>query len=284
VFIRSVGLSLCRTWSKKIRWINRFEDGTKIRVLVPYYLSLVGDENFVLDAFVDDITDKRVEINTDQVPRAIITFENASLVSSEFANPNQYLSQKAQINNEIRNIISKVKAAPVRLNYKVEIKLASERDLDLCHQKIWDAFFNYKFFRIDYYGLNIDANFKLPDDTTIEINREDSLTTDQRYKKITYNIEVITYYPIFKVNIDDLEVCNNDDDINWEDLEVPQPSSDFCQSLEAYYQNFGQKGITCNFNRVFWKNYFYKLQDYPADKPTKDDGTPDIDKWEKYNL
>ena len=65
VFLRIVGVSLCRTMTKSVGWINRFDDGGKIRVVVPFYLALVGDEKFVLDAFRDDIPDARVDLNTD---------------------------------------------------------------------------------------------------------------------------------------------------------------------------------------------------------------------------
>jgi hypothetical protein len=284
VFIRSCSLSVCRVWSKSIRWINRFEDGEKIRVLVPFYLSLVGDERFVLDAFVDDTLDKRIELNTDQIPRGIITFNGLNIKSGEFANPNQYLSQTVDINDEIRKIISKVKATPISITYNFEIKLATEIDADLCVQKIMDTYFNYQFFRFNYYGLNIVSYFKLPDDFQIEINREDSMTTESRYKKLTFSINVETYYPIFKVNSDDLEPCSNDGEIDWDFIGIPKPTDDFCNSIEEYYKAHGQKGYSCNFNRVFWNNYYYSLNDYPVDKPKKPDGKPDIDKWNKYNV
>lgn len=277
VFIRNVGLALCKTWTKNIRWINRFENGEKIRVVMPFYFSMTGDERFILDTFVDDTVDRRVELNTDQIPRGVMIFQGASLKSTEFANPNQYLGQKADINSEMKNIISKVKAVPVICNYNVEIKLASERDVEVCYQKIWDCFFNYEFFRLNYYGMPIDAYFRLPDDKSVEIIRTDDQSTE-RYKKMSFSLAVDTYYPVFKVNIDDLEVCSNDDDLDWNALGVPRPTEDFCNTLEAYYKSAGQEGVSCNFNRVFWKAYYYNLKDFPATKPTN------IKLWQQENL
>jgi len=285
VFLRLVGVSLCRTMTKSIGWINRFDDGGKVRVVVPFYLALVGDEKFVLDAFRDDIPDARVDLNTDPVPRGIITFNGSTTVSSEYANPNQYLAQKTEIDGSIRNIISKVKAVPVQINYAIEIKVASELDAQKCWQKIWDTRFNYMFFRYNYFGLPMNAFFKLPDDFTVEINRDDGMDAANRYKKLTFNLSIQTYYPIFKVNIDYLEVCDNDDEIDWEILGVPRPTTDFCQTIEEYYKSQGQKGITCNFNRVFWKNYYHSLNNYPAEKPKNIDETPkDPKNWPIENF
>ena len=167
-FLRIVSIALARTFNKSIHWINYFEENnTKIRVLVPFYLSLVGEENFVLDTFTDDIVGKRVALNTDQIPRGIFSLKNVSQRSSDFANPNQYLSQKTKINSELRKIISKVKAVPVTINYELKITVENNRDLGECWSKLMYTFFNYMFFRFEYYGLPIDGYFKLPDDQSI---------------------------------------------------------------------------------------------------------------------
>ena len=112
-FFRMVTIGLAKTLSKKIRWINKFtplndnETGFK-RTTVPFYTSLTGDERFVLDAFVDDIADKRVTMNTDQFQRGVITFTGFNTRSDEFSNPNQYLAQKKNVNGILKNIINHI--------------------------------------------------------------------------------------------------------------------------------------------------------------------------------
>lgn len=282
VFVRMVTISLAKTLNKTVRWINRFEEnpnsdikGSKIRVVVPFYLSLVGDENFLLDAFVDDIKDQRVDLNTDQIPRGIITFKGGSPVSSEFANPNQYLSSENIINGEMRKILSKLKPVPVNLNYDIEIIVANELDANKCWEKIIDSLFNYKFFRFDYFGLNIDAFFTLPDDISIDILREESMDND-RFEKIRFSLIVKTYKPTFLINPDDLEVCDNDDEIDWERLNIPRPTLDYCNTVKKYRENLGEKNPNCSINRVFWKSYLYGLNKIGDEKPKNDKGDIDI--------
>jgi hypothetical protein len=286
-YIRTIGIALGRTLHKSIRWINRFENGSKIRVLVPFYMPFVGDERYVLDAFRDDILDRRVELNTDQIPRGVIVFQNISTRSTEFANPNQYLSQEVQVDDKIRHIVSKVKAVPVDLNYQIELWFATELDARTFVTKLWDVYFNWMFFRYNYYGLPLDAFFKLPDDGQIDMPREGNMDTADNYKKYTLTLTIQSAYPLFKVNPDDLEVCDNDDEINWDYLGVPQPTKDYCKTLQAYYEANGQT-FSCNFGRVFWKSYYYSLNDFSTTKPTITDENgnlrPNLDKWKKYNL
>jgi hypothetical protein len=234
LFFRSCGVALGKVMSKTIRWINYFED-KKIRVLCPFYYQYL-QENFVIDTFVDDILGERIELDTTQRPRGIIRMTNFSPVSTEFANPNQYLSQKVNVNNNLRNIISKVRAIPININYDIEIHVASQGDVEKAYKKILYSLHNWKFFRFDYFGLPIDANFELPDGSSIENIAPDSIDFNQtdRFPTIKYSLEVRTYFPIFKVDSDDLQVCDNDDELNWDLIDVPKPELDYIETVKKY--------------------------------------------------
>lgn len=266
LFVREVVISLCRTLQKRIRWINRFENGKKIRVMIPFYTNMVGQERPLLDAFVDDVSDKRVELNTDQAQRAVVTLNSIASISDEYANPNQYLSKKAKINDEIRTIITKVKAVPMKLGFDVEIKLMSENEIYTCSEKILNLLYNYFFFSIDYFGMKIDANLSLPDDKSLEIPREINLTTDNK-KTIKMSLEVRTYYPIFQYDIDDFEVCDNDDSIDWNYLEVIKPSLTLLDHPELLENSDPFKRYQL-VRKCIFKDYIYPM-DKASEEPTK---------------
>lgn len=263
LFVRNVSVALGRTLSKHIRWINHFED-KKMRVLVPFYYGFI-QESFMIDTFVDDILGKRIELDTTKRPRGILRLRNWSPISSEFANPNQYLTQKANINSDIRNIISKVRAIPIQINYDVEILLSSQADVEKCMQKIMNSLFNYKFMRIEYYGLQIDCNFEMPDDTTIEISPDSvDFGQDDRFPKISFSLTVKSYYPSFKVDVDDLQVCDNDDDVDWELLDLPKPTEDYIDMVRKYHNRISNESNVrwdeTFVSRVFWKAYLYEAK------------------------
>jgi hypothetical protein len=320
-FFRMVTVSLAKTMSKSIRWINYFTpiDSTssgRFRVLLPFYTSLTGSERFIMDTFVDDITDVRLDMNTDQYQRGIITFNGFTTKSDEFANPNQYLAQKGNVNGIIKKVISKVKAVPISVNYDISIQLDTENEVDKCSQKILNLLFNYMFFNFDYYGIKIDAILKLPDDKTIEIQKEIGLDTDRK-KTINFSLEVNTYYPIFTIDIDDLIVCDNDNLIDWDNLNVVKPSLDFTQTLKNYNMNNGQvSNVTTTFysgdngitwitgntfdsgttvitkneksiegkgeiNRVYWDTYYSEIDNIENLKKTRPN---DPKYWNKYEF
>lgn len=268
--LRSVGLGLTKTLSKHIRWINRFENNHKTRVLVNFYLSLANDEEFILDAAVDDIVGTRVEGITNIVPRGIVSATNFSVVSSEFANPNQFISKSTHINDKYKKIYSKIKAVPVKITYEVKIILNSLLDIYKCWEKTVEALFNYHFFRIEYEGVPIDCVLELPDENDITFPDESSIDSDSN-KELTFNISVSTYLPIFQINTEDLEICDNDDEIDWERLGIKRPDENYCENLVA-------GGAT---KRVYWYNIISEISDYRIER-TKADGSPK--KWNKFNI
>jgi len=235
IYFRMLHISLAKTLNRRIRWINYFSDEKKC-VTVPIYLSFAGSERFLLDSFLDDVTDQRVELNTDQIPRGIITPTSFSSISDEFANPNIYIPKNTKIHNEYKKIISKVFAIPINVSYEIEIRLDSEIDIYKCSEKIMDLFFNYRFFNMDYFGIKIDNILELPDDRTIKLPRDGDIDlSSDNIKSINFNLNVRSHYPSWIVDTDKVE----------------------CENTE--YENI---------KRVYWQSYMHdmdKLTDLPTD-------------------
>jgi len=299
-FFRMVTVSLANTLSKRVRWINKYtpendnETGYK-RVFLPFYTSLTGDERFVFDAFIDDIVDKRVSMNTDQYQRGHITLNSISSNSEEFSNPNQYLAQKETINGVIKKIISKVKAVPITLTYDVTIQLATANEIDKVTQKLMNTFFNYQFFNFDYYGIKIDAQFILPDDKGFEFIRDVDMQSDRK-RKMTFTLEIKTNFPIFMIDSDDLIVCDNDGDFDWDKIGVPRPTLDFKDSLKRYNEGFGQTAYVggdvkdennktiegkTEIRKVYWYNLYREMDKYKY-KDNNPDWKPEH--WDKEDF
>ena len=112
-YFRMIIVALAKTLNKQMRWVYRFET-QKVCVSLPVFTTMTGEERFLLDSFVDDITDRRVELNSDVRPRGVINLESWGPVSDEYANPNIYLPKTVKIDKELKRIITKVKAIHIQ--------------------------------------------------------------------------------------------------------------------------------------------------------------------------
>lgn len=201
VFYRDLTICVLDTLEGSIGWTNKFSSGD-VQVDVPFYYSMVSgnSERFLLDTFSDDVvSDNRVsELNTDMIPRGHLTLTGYDILSSEFANPNVFLKAIVEYPDEIKKILTKVRAIPISAKYDLTILLTSEIDVFKCSQSIMDTLWLYKFMYFEYNFMNIDAIMMIPDGNQVEILRENNLTTDNNIIKLTLSFEVQTYYPAYR--------------------------------------------------------------------------------------
>lgn len=199
-FFRDLTVCVLDTLENQIRWVNRFSSGD-YEVNVPFYYSLTGDERFLLDSFQDDIVSENrfIELNTDIIPRGHLTLKDISVKSEEFKNPNVWLRMVVENDEEIKKVLSKIRAIPITVSYSLEILLSTEIDIFKCTQALLDTMWLYKYMYFEYNFMHIDAIMVLPDQNSIEINREKNLTSDNNIKmSINFNVE--TFYPAFRLD------------------------------------------------------------------------------------
>ena len=202
VFFRDLTLCVLDTLEGEINWVNKFSSGD-IKVSVPFYYSLTGDDRFLLDSFSDDVvSDNRfVELNTDKIPRGHLTLTSFDIRADEFANPNVWLRMVIEKDDELRKMLTKVRAVPVSVKYDLSILLSSEIDVFKCSQAIMDTLWVYRFMYFEHNFMNIDAVMLIPDTNQVEIQREKNLTSDNTIK-LTVQFEVQTYYPAYRKDPD----------------------------------------------------------------------------------
>lgn len=198
VFFRDLTVCFLATLEDKIKWHNRFDTVTK-EITVPIYYSMGGNtERMLYDSFTDDIVseNRRSELNTDIIPRGHATLTSYSVKSAEFCNPNVWLHRIMESEEEAKRVLTKVRAIPVKATYELTILLESEIDTFKCSQAIMNTLWLYKYMYFEYSSMNIDAYMQMPDDQTIQISRENNLSSDTSIR-MTVNIEVHTYYPAY---------------------------------------------------------------------------------------
>lgn len=201
VYFRDLTVCVLDTLEGQIKWTNRFSSGD-VFVKVPFYYSMVaGDsERFLLDSFSDDIVSNQryVELNTDMIPRGHLTMTGFNIKSDEFANPNVWLRMVIENEEEIRKVMTKVRAVPITVNYDLDILLNSEIDVFKCSQSLMDTMWLYKFMYFEYNFMNIDAVILMPDSNSIEMVREKNMSSTDNSIKLKVSFTVETYYPAFR--------------------------------------------------------------------------------------
>ena len=183
VFIRDLLIGARSVLTNKITWNINTQTGKK-NITAPVHLSMTGDERFLLDAFVDDYPDQRVELNTDQKQRIMLIPKSWNIIPDEFANPNVYISKTEEIDNNLKEIAVEMKFIPFEIDMEAKIEGANSLDIFIMFQLIIKNLYMYKNFtfihnRLPLIGTiiletsndtNISREFGFKDDTTITMS------------------------------------------------------------------------------------------------------------------
>lgn len=196
IFLRNVILGFRSFLQDRFKWINRSEENGEYEVKLPIYYSLYGDNRYVMDSFYDDIPDKRVNMNTDQIPRGVITLNSWAVKIDEFTNPNIWFNVNVEIDDELQQIVMQTKAVPVKLSFTLTTIVDNEIDTFKMWQTYMDNMWIYKYFVFSFKRIPINGVFNFTADTTQSKIREANVG-DVDVIKIDYDFEIHTFYPIF---------------------------------------------------------------------------------------
>lgn len=198
VFLRDLTVCVLDTLEGEVKWVNKFSSGDK-EVNVPFYYSMTGNERYLLDSFSDDVVsnNRYVELNTDIIPRGHITMTGFDIKSDEFANPNVWLRVVVEDNQEVKKMLTKIRAVPIVVKFDLSILLNSEIDTFKCSQAIMNTLWLYRYMYFEHNYMNIDAVLILPDSNQVEITRDTNMASDNTIK-MNVSFEVHTYYPAFR--------------------------------------------------------------------------------------
>lgn len=198
VYLRNVIVGFLGFLKNRFKWTNVGENGP-FEVVLPFHYSLTGDNRYIMDAFYDDVPDKRVNMNTDQIPRGMITLKSWAIKSDEFTNPNIWLNVNKEFDGELKQIVTQTKAVPIKLTFTLETVLDNEIDVFKCWQTYMDNMWIYRYFTFDYAKIPINAVFNFVADTENPIAREYKFGEAGAALKSVYTFDVHTFYPIFDI-------------------------------------------------------------------------------------
>lgn len=197
LYLRCVIVGFLGFLKNRFSWKYVSEEHGEYEVKLPIHYCLTGDNRYIMDAFFDDVPDKRVNMNTDQIPRAEIELTSWSIKSDEFTNPNIWLNINKEIDEELVQVAAQVKSVPIKLTFDMNLVTNNEADVFRCWQIYMKTMWMYKYFNFDYSRLPINAVFNFVGDVTNPIARDFTFGQTTGLIKSTYTFEINTFFPIF---------------------------------------------------------------------------------------
>jgi hypothetical protein len=205
--IRHILIGLIADLDKKLNYWNTV-NGEDIKVDIPFYLSLTGDESFLYDHFLfDDAMDperKKAIGNYEVKPRGVASLESMTIDSGALLN--KYVrgtySKLDEGKDTMKSYTAEFQMIPLVFTVNVKIMVDTQIEIFKVTEKIIKALYKNNQYRVDVGTLQegtypIPCGYKLPEDYEMERPIEFGFD-DKKNRTITFTIELKARMPVFE--------------------------------------------------------------------------------------
>lgn len=166
---------------------------------VPWFYNMSGDERFMQDFYTHYAAcnfPKPVDGNFDRIPRGVITYTGSTIDATRITNRFVQGRYVKEVDGNLNSFVSFLYSIPLTISFDCELWLDTQVTALKVEQAIREVFYKTKTFYVYYKGMRLGATAGFSEDITIDKLIEYSFEEDNRIK-ITFNIEVETYQPVF---------------------------------------------------------------------------------------
>jgi hypothetical protein len=206
VYLRYIIIALLAELRNKIYYYN-YVDGNKVKVEVPFYYSVTGQERFLLDKFLFDALDTEKAVGDyERVPRGIIELDSGSIDSGSLINKYVRGEFLREINGTLKTFSLSTQLIPLNLNFKATIVASNNLEMFKIFQAIISSLYKTSNFYVDMGGFKVQSSVVIPEDLSQQRPVEFGFTDRKEYL-IDFNLEAKSFTFVFEngIRLEDLE-------------------------------------------------------------------------------
>ena len=210
--LRHIIIGLLADLNDRVYFYIQRDNTSRIKIEIPFYYTISGDENFLHDNFLfDEIDDQGEDVamgHYDTIPRGIVTLGGVSIDAGALVN--KYVrgnySKLVTVNNQelLKDFTAEFQMIPITLNFDVEILIDSQLNCFKITESLMKLLYKNNNFNVEVGHLEdgvhrLASYYKFPEDVDIQKPVEYSFG-DKKEFKITFQIECLSFMPSWDMN------------------------------------------------------------------------------------
>ena len=199
--LRYVIVALLAELKDKIYIYQHLADGTSEKVDIPFLYSITGGERFLKDEFQYDAVDNGKAIGDyERVPRCVLNIDSISIDTSSQMNKFTQARFVHDVDGELKTFLLRCCFLPLNMSFSATMVCSSQLEMLKVTESIMSKLYSVNVFYVDLGMMHIQSSYTLPTDYSQERPIDFSLDTQKEYK-VTFNIEVKSFMPVFEHGI-----------------------------------------------------------------------------------
>ena len=200
VFLRGVILGLLRNLNEKLTYTQINQQQQVLKVYIPFFYSLAGDESFLQDFYLDyldcDGNSPFAEGNYDIIPRGVISLSGVNIETGSLTNGFVRATYNVEdVQGNMKAFSAYTTSIPLSMTFDVKMRADTLLDTFKIFQSVIQVFYKVFSFSVEFGGMRIPVQVGFPEQYPNDKQLEFSYLNTQKYIETNFTIAVETYYP-----------------------------------------------------------------------------------------
>ena len=210
--LRHIIIGLLADLNDRVFFYIQRNNTSRIKIEIPFYYTISGDENFLHDNFLfDEIDDPGEDVaigHYDSIPRGVVTLSSVAIDSGSLIN--KYVrgnySKLVTTNQQelLKDYTAEFQMIPITLNFDVEILIDNQLNCFKITESLMKLLYKNNNFNVEVGHLEdgvhrLASYYKFPEDQDLQKPVEYSFG-DKKEFKITFPIECLSFVPSWDYN------------------------------------------------------------------------------------
>lgn len=199
--IRYVIIALLSELREKIYIYQHMEDEKTEKIEIPFMYSITGSERFLKDEFLYDSIDNGKAIGDyEKIPRGVVNIQSIGIDSGSQMNKFIQTRFVHEVDGILKTFYLRTCFLPLTLSFSCDMICSSQIEMLKVTEAVMSKLYAVNIFYVDLGMMHVQSSYTLPTDYSQERPIEFMMDGQKEYK-VSYNIEVKSFLPVFEHGI-----------------------------------------------------------------------------------
>jgi hypothetical protein len=201
IVLRYVIVATLAELREKVYFYNRISEDEQVKIQLPFYYSVSGNERFLLDVFKFDAQEAGEAIgNYEVVPRGVMTFTSGSIDSGSMTNKFVRSEFVREFDGQLKTYSLETAFLPITLNFDCVVVCSNNTEMLKVTESVISKLYKATMYQVDLGMMRVQSSMVVPEDYSQNRLFEFGLN-DRKEFNVEFSIEVKTFMPVFEGGI-----------------------------------------------------------------------------------
>jgi len=201
VVLRYIIVATLAELRNKIYFYNRTSEDTQVKIPVPFYYSVTGNERLLLDVFKFGAEEAGEAVGDyETVPRGVLQFTSGGINPGEMTNKFVRSEFVREFDGQLKTFSLETAFLPIELSFDCTVICSNNTEMLKVTESIISKLYKATLFQVDLGMMRMQASLTVPEEYTQTRLFEFGLN-DKKEFNVEFSIQVKTFMPVFEGGI-----------------------------------------------------------------------------------